>query len=271
MKKRSSTLVLILVFLLGLCILLYPLVANWWNGKAQYQVINDYENVLQQVPETDYSQFFHEAEIFNEKLASNHSPLILPVSLEEDYKNALKLPGTDVMAYINIEKLRVELPIYHGTSSSVLAVGVGHLEGTSLPVGGPGTHCVLSAHRGLPSSKLFSDLDQMEVGDLFTIKVLDRLMTYQVEEIQIVLPRELDTLGIEPGEDYVTLVTCTPYGINTHRLLVKGHRVDNVKIKPQVYVPNEANKVDPLIVTPIVAIPLLILMMIAVSIKYRKK
>ena len=271
MKKNHSTIVLILVFLLGLCIVLYPVVSNWWNSKVQSGVISNYESVLQEIPKTDYSPYFEKADAFNRRIASMSSPMGQVKELKEEYMDALVLPNTDIMGYIDIDKLKVELPIYHTTESSVLSVGVGHMEGTSLPVGGKGTHCALSAHRGLPSSKLFSELDEMEVGDLFTITVLDRLMTYQVDQIKIVLPDEIEDLRIDPDQDYVTLVTCTPYGINTHRILVRGTRVDNVKVKPQVYVPNEANKVDPLIVTPVVAIPLLIVMLIFVSIKYRKR
>ena len=270
MKKRASTIILILVFLVGLCILLYPIISNWWNSNLQATIITDYETVLNSMEKKDYSSYFDAADAFNEKLRNTASPLMKKDGYPE-YPDLLRIPESDVMGYINIDKIHVELPIYHTTSPEVLQVGVGHIEGSSLPVGGKGTHCALSAHRGLPSSKLFSDLDDMEVGDLFTITVLDRLMTYQVDQIKIVLPEEVEHLNIEDEEDYVTLVTCTPYGINTHRLLVRGTRVDNVKIKPQVYVPNEAIKVDPLIVTPIVAIPLLILMMISVSIKYRKR
>ena len=270
MKKHLSTIILILVFLLGLCILLYPMVANWWNSKVQSGVISDYESVLQKMEKEDYSQYFNEAEIFNERLLGMENPLWKTEDLVE-YQDILRIPSSDIMAYISIDRLKVELPIYHGTAPSVLQVGVGHMEGTSVPVGGLGTHCVLSAHRGLPSSKLFSDLDDMEKGDLFTITVLDRLLTYEVDQIKIVLPKELDDLAIEPDKDLVTLVTCTPYGINTHRLLVRGHRVDNVEVKPQIYVPNEAITVDPMVVAPIVAIPLVILLLILVAVKYRKK
>ena len=271
MKKNSSTFVLIVVFFLGLCILLYPMVANWWNSKLQVVAITDYQSVLQNIEKKDYSTYFEGADRFNETLMGMENPMAKTEDLYETYMDLLNLPGTDVMAYINIEKLKVELPIYHGTGAAVLNEGVGHLEGTSLPVGGKGTHAALSAHRGLPSSKLFSDLDEMQEGDLFTITVLDRLLTYQVDQVRIVLPQEIQDLKIDPEEDYVTLVTCTPYGINSHRLLVRGTRVDNVKIKPQIYVPNETIQVDPLIVTPVVAIPLLIVMMIAVAIKYRKR
>ena len=270
MKKHASTVVLILIFLLGLCILLYPIVANWWNSKVQVQVIANYESVIQQIDQNYYEKYFREADAFNEKLRSMEAPLYHAEELT-DYMDVLNIDGNGVMGYLNIEKLRVELPVYHTALPDVLNSGVGHIEGSSLPVGGKGTHCALSAHRGLPSAKLFSDLDEMEIGDIFTMTVLDRLMTYQVDQIKIVLPQELEELTIDPEQDYLTLVTCTPYGINTHRLLVRGTRVDNISVKPQLYVPNEAIKVDPLIVTPIVAIPLLIVLMIIVAIKYRKR
>ena len=271
MKKQASTIVLIFIFLLGLCILLYPMVANWWNSRIHITAISEYESVLHNVDKEDYSQYFQQADAFNEEIRNSGRILMLDEDLQNQYEKMLKIPDTSVMAYIQIEKLKVVLPIYHGTSNAVLTRGVGHLEGTSLPVGGPGTHCALSAHRGLPSSKLFSDLDDMEVGDHFIITVLDRLMTYEVDQIKIVLPEELSCLRIEPDQDLCTLVTCTPYGINTHRLLVRGHRVDNESAAPQIYVPNEAIKVDPLVVAPIVAIPLVILTMIGVAVKYRKK
>ena len=270
MKKYQSTILLLFMFILGLCILLYPLISNWWNGKVQTKMIENYETVLQTIDQEDYSKYFEEADAFNRELLEMDAPLYNEKQLK-NYENILNVPNTDVMGYIAIDKLQVELPIYHGTSEDVLSAGVGHLKGSSVPVGGVGTHCALSAHRGLPSSKLFSDLDQMEIGDLFTITVLDRLLTYQVDDIQIVLPKEVEHLKIDEDEDYVTLITCTPYGINTHRLLVRGTRVDNIKVKPQIYVPNEAIKVDPLIVAPIVAIPILILVMIVESIKYRKR
>ena len=181
----------------------------------------------------------------------------------------LKLSGTDIMGYVAIEKIKVEIPIYHGTEDAVLAAGVGHLEGTSLPIGGPSTHCALSAHRGLPSAKLFSDLDKLDTGDTFTITVLDQLITYEIDQIRIVLPHELENLKIEEGKDYCTLVTCTPYGINTHRLLVRGHRIDNLVERPKIHVKNDAMMVNPLVVAPIVAVPVLIIALMLMSIVHR--
>ena len=270
MKKRISTIILISIFVLGFLILMYPATANWWNTRNQAKDISNYQSVVQSVAKEDYSSYFAAADAFNEKLLNMSTPLHNTKELTE-YEDVLNFPSTDIMAYIVIDRLKVELPIYHGTSNAVLSSGVGHVEGSSVPVGGPGTHCALSAHRGLPSSKLFSDLDEMEVGDTFTITVLDRLLTYQVDQVKVVLPEEMDDLKIEPDKDYVTLVTCTPYGVNTHRLLVRGHRIENAEAEIEIYVPNEAIKVDPMIVAPIISIPLILLVLIAVAIKYRKK
>ena len=174
------------------------------------------------------------------------------------------------MGYLKIERIGVELPIYHGTSEMVLNVGVGHLEGTSLPVGGENTHSVMSAHRGLPSAKLFTDLDRLELGDTFQILILDQILTYQVDQIKIVTPKETNELMIVEGKDYCTLFTCTPYGINTHRLLVRGVRIETVKEKPILYVSNEAFRIEPLLVTPAVAAPILLVFLIHLLVKYRE-
>ena len=174
-----------------------------------------------------------------------------------------------IMGYITIEKLNVELPIYHGTSSDILNVACGHVEGSSLPVGGSSTHCVLSAHRGLPRAKLFTDLDRMEKGDIFTLSILDRKLTYQVDRISVVNPDELEELEIAEGQDRCTLLTCTPYGINSHRLLVRGTRIENAK--PAMYVISDAYKIDSLVATPVVAAPILLMLLIWLLVKYRHK
>ncbi len=270
MKKRCSTILLVLLFLAGLCVLIYPIAANFWNSKVQTRTISHYRSVLKSMETNDHSRYFEAADAFNLKLLQMDQPLYHTKELAE-YPELLKFPGTQIMGCITIDKLQIELPIYHGTSPQVLAAGVGHLEGTSLPVGGKGTHCVLSAHRGLPSSKLFSDLDKMEVGDRFTITVLDRLLTYQVEEIKVVLPKELDDLSIAEGEDRCTLVTCTPYGINTHRLLVRGIRVENAEARPQIQVFSDAVLMDPLAAAPIAAVPMLLLVLVFTAFKYRKR
>lgn len=256
MKKHLSTILLVLMFFVGLSVLLYPTVANYWNSKVQSRVIDDYESVMVNMDEKDYSGFFEEADNFNASLRNMEAPFYNTEKLT-DYGKILDINGTGVMGYIDIDKIKVEIPIYHGTSDAVLADGAGHLLGSSFPVGGRGTHCALSAHRGLPSSKLFSDLDELEIGDTFTITVLDRLLTYQVDQILIVEPEDMEALAIDPNEDYCTLVTCTPYGINTHRLLVRGTRIENAVEKPKIYVKNEADRVNPLLVAPFVFIPVL--------------
>lgn len=276
MKKHLSTILLVGVFLLGVGILLYPSVSDYWNSMHQTRAIGAYEDTLSGMTQKDYSEYFAQADVYNAALASLPSPLTEYEVLETlgempKYRDVLDVTGTGVMGYIDIDEIGVELPIYHGTDPSVLNVAVGHLEGTSLPVGGVGTHCVLSAHRGLPSARLFTDLDRLEVGDTFTITVLDRLLTYQVDQVLIVEPEQVEALAIDPNEDYCTLVTCTPYGINTHRLLVRGRRVENAEEKPAVYVPADMVQIDPLVVTPAVAAPMLLALLIFLLIRYRKR
>lgn len=270
MKNRHSSLILMIAFIAGLCILLYPSFANYWNTRGQAEIISNYESVLANLKQEDYSGYFLPAEEYNEQLLTITDRFSIDRSYP-GYEEILDIDGNGVMGYINIERIQQQIPIYHGTGDEALARGAGHMVGSSFPIGGIGTHCALSAHRGLPSAKLFTDLDEVEIGDVFTIFVLDRLLTYQIDQIKIVLPHEMNDLNIDPERDYCTLVTCTPYGINTHRLLVRGHRVENEVVKPQIYVPNEAMKIDPLIVAPIVAIPLVVLTMIGVAVKYRKK
>ena len=276
MKKHLSTILLVGVFLLGLGILLYPSVSDYWNSMHQTRAIGAYEDTLSNMTQKDYSEYFAQADAYNAALASLPAPLTgyeVLDTLEEvpKYRDVLDVTGTGVMGYIDIDEIGVELPIYHGTDPGVLNVAVGHLEGTSLPVGGVGTHCVLSAHRGLPSARLFTDLDRLKVGDTFTLTVLNRLLTYQVDQVLIVEPDQVEALAIDPSEDYCTLVTCTPYGINTHRLLVRGRRVENAEEKPVIYVPADMVRIDPLVVTPAVAAPMLLALLIFLLIRYRKR
>ena len=276
MKKHLSTILLVGVFLLGLGILLYPSVSDYWNSMHQTRAIGAYEDTLSNMTQKDYSEYFAQADAYNAALASLPTPLTgyeVLDTLEEvpKYRDVLDVNGMGIMGYIDIDEIGVELPIYHGTDPSVLNVAVGHLEGTSLPVGGVGTHCVLSAHRGLPSARLFTDLDRLKVGDTFTLTVLNRLLTYQVDQVLIVEPEQVEALAIDPNEDYCTLVTCTPYGINTHRLLVRGRRVENAEEKPVIYVPADMVQIDPLVVTPAVAAPMLLVLLIFLLIRYRKR
>lgn len=244
MKKRIiATILIILLFLAGLGIVLYPYVSEYVNAKHASRVVVNYDDTVKEITPEDFSQYFEVAEEYNERLRQNPNPFSED-NRTEGYETALNVDGSGMMGYLEIPKISVKLPFYHGTSGAVLNEAVGHLEGSSLPVGGEDTHVVLSAHRGLPSAKLFTDLPELGEGDIFILTVLDRKMTYQVDQTLTVLPTELEALEVEDGQDYVTLMTCTPYGINTHRLLVRGHRIENlpeeeVKSIPVVHVERE--------------------------------
>ena len=269
MRKHKTVIFLTLGFLVGICILLYPAFSDYWNSKTQSRAITNYESVLENLDEDAYKEIFEKAYAYNQALYETKYPLM-------DYKNVpgyyetLSVTDNDMIGYLKIDRIGVELPVYHGTSDAVLNKGVGHLEGSSLPVGGENTHCVMSAHRGLPSSKLFTDLDRMEIGDTFQIVVLNQILTYQVDFIKVIEPTDVADLQIIEGGDYCTLFTCTPYGINTHRLLVRGVRIETVKEKPVLYVSNEAFRIEPLLVTPAVAAPMLLVLLIHLLVKYRE-
>ena len=266
--KNKIGIVLVLMLFIGVCGLLYPAVSQYWNSKTQTRVVENYQDILKSLKKEDYTAFFEEAETYNGLLAKLDRPLFDYQELE-GYDNILNVTGNGIMGYIAIAKLGVELPLYHGISPEVLNIACGHLEGTSLPVGGESTHCVLSAHRGLPHAKLFTELDKMEVGDTFTITVLDRTVTYQVDQIKVVRPDEIDDIQIVPGEDLCTLLTCTPYGINSHRLLVRGTRIENAA--PVLHITSNAYRIDSLVATPIVAAPILLILLIVLMVKYRDK
>lgn len=262
MKRRRSTLILLLLFFVGLSVMLYPTLADYWNSKTQSEAIVDYQAMLERIPEADYSAYFAQAEEYNRALAELSSPLS-QFDRVEGYEETLDMNGNGMMGYLTIDKIGQELPVYHGTSDSVLSVAVGHLQGTSLPVGGEGTHAVVSAHRGLPTAELFTYLDRLEKGDTFQLAVLDRVLTYEVDQIRIVEPDNAEFIGIEDGKDYCTLLTCTPYGINSQRLLVRGKRVETVE-HTVIRVENQAYRVDTLIVMPVVALPMLVVLMLYV-------
>lgn len=273
MKKHFFSIVIFIMFIVGLSVLLYPAISEYINSKHASRVISEYNEKLSDSSEAELDAIFTAAENYNKLLNSNPSAFYEP-TLISGYEDTLDITGTGIMGYIDIDRINVELPIYHGIGKAVLQVGAGHLPGTSLPVGGESSHSVLSGHRGLPSAKLFTDLDELEVGDVFTITILNRCFTYEIDQIKIVLPEESDDLRIVDGKDYCTLLTCTPYGINTHRLLVRGVRVENTEVKKAgVFVKNEAFRIDPLIVAPIAAVPLLIITftLIFISDKRQKK
>lgn len=268
MKKSKVGILLVLILFAGVCIMIYPAVSQYWNSKTQSRVVENYQNVVTSLSEEEFETCFKEAELYNKELFELDDPFYDYKKIS-GYNNILNVSNVGIMGYITIEKLGVELPVYHGTSSDVLNIACGHLEGTSLPVGGQNSHCVLSAHRGLPRAKLFTDLDKMECGDTFTITVLNKTITYQVDQIKIVNPDEVRNLTIEEGQDRCTLLTCTPYGVNTHRLLVRGTRIENAK--PMIYVTSDAYKIDSIVATPIVAAPILLILLIYLLVKYRHK
>jgi sortase A len=238
------------------------------NSNTQPRALENYQAILDSLKEEDYSAFFQEAERYNKALNELKDHLADYRDLE-GYDRILNVSGNGIMGYVAIPKLSVELPVYHGISPEVLNIACGHLEGTSLPVGGENTHCVLSAHRGLPHAKLFTELDKMELGDTFTVTVLDQTVTYQVDQIKVVRPNEIDDVRIVGGQDLCTLLTCTPYGINSHRLLVRGRRIENAP--PVLYVTSDAYRIDSLVATPIVAAPILFVLLIVLMVKYRDK
>lgn len=262
MKKHLSTIILVLVLVLGLGIMLYPTVSDWWNSFHQTRAIASYSDAVATMDNELYDQLWQEAEAYNAALAQKANPYFFTEEDQALYDSTLNVSGTGIMGYIDIPEIKCTLPIYHGTSHAVLQIAVGHVEGTSLPVGGGGTHCVLSGHRGLPSARLFTDLDQLVAGDLFLLQILDETLTYEVDQIRIVLPTEVSDLTIEKGKDYCTLVTCTPYGVNSHRLLVRGHRVANEEAVAHVRVTADAIRIDPILVAPAAAAPMLLLLFI---------
>lgn len=221
---KKTTILVLLCFLIGLSLLLYPSVSNWWNLLHSSSVIVEYNAAQEELSAEDYEALFAAADDYNRNISEIDFPLMYCDQVA-GYEQVLNLDGSGVMGYIHIPKIKVKLPILHGTSEGVLQKAIGHLQGTSLPTGGAGNHCVLSAHRGLPSARLFTDLDQIKTGDDFTLTVLNRELHYEVDQILTVEPHEVEALYPVEGEDYCTLVTCTPYGVNSHRLLVRGRRI----------------------------------------------
>lgn len=257
------------MFIVGLSVLLYPAVSNYINQKHASRVISEYNDKSEKMRNDEIEKIFAKAQDYNRRLEKEPGGFYNPARVS-GYSETLDISGTGIMGYVDIDRIGVELPIYHTVDDSVLSIGAGHLEGTSLPVGGESTHCVLSGHRGLPSAKLFTDLDELEQGDEFTITVLNKKLTYRIDQIKTVLPTETDDLQIVKGKDYCTLMTCTPYGINSHRLILRGVRIETAEEKPGVFVKNEAFVIDPLVVTPIVAMPMLVIVLVFVIVKDRR-
>ena len=269
-KKNISTIILVLIFFVGLSLLLYPTISDYWNSFHQSRAIATYAEAVAELDDEDYEKMWQEAEAYNQKLSYQPNRWNLTEEEEEEYNRILDVGGTGIMGYIEIPEIKVSLPIYHGTDEGVLQIAVGHIPGSSLPVGGIGTHSVVSGHRGLPSAKLFTNLDELDEGDVFMIRVLDETLTYEVDMISIVEPDDLTGLEIDPELDLCTLVTCTPYGVNSHRLLVRGHRIPNLE-DDSIRVTADAMQVDRLIVASAIAVPILLILIIWVLVHYRKK
>ena len=257
------------IFIIGLSLLLYPTISEHINALHQTRAIQNYNEITDSMSDAQKEEALEAAREYNKKIASTEGVFFHP-ELVSGYNSTLDITGTGIMGYLTIEKIKVELPIYHSVDDDILQIAAGHLPGSSLPIGGEGTHSVLSGHRGLPSARLFTDLDKMELGDLFYITVLSEVLTYQVDQIKVVKPYEVDDLMIDPAEDYCTLFTCTPYGINSHRLLIRGRRIET-KEEMKIYVANDGFIVSPLIVAPIIAAPILLVLLIVLMFGGKKK
>lgn len=271
MKNKTVTLILALLFVIGLSLLLYPTVSDAWNSLHQSRAIAGYAEAVAQIDGAQYDRLWADARAYNAALIGDEDRLTPTEADTARYNSLLDAADNGILGYIEIPAIGVSLPIYHGTADTVLQIAIGHIEGTSLPVGGPGTHCVVSGHRGLPSAKLFTDLDKLEIGDTFLLRVLDEVLTYEVDAIHIVEPHEVELLAIEPGQDLCTLVTCTPYGVNSHRLLVRGRRVENEESAPAVRITADAMQIDPVLVAPAVAAPMLGVLFLALLLRTRRR
>lgn len=269
LKRNYITLILVIILLIGLGLLLYPTVSDYWNSLHQSRVIVGYQKSVADMEKDQYEQVLRDAAAYNEALSKIGVQWHMTDAQLEEYNRQLSVAQNGSMGYISIPSIDVELPIFHGTDLSILDRNIGHIEGSSLPVGGEGSHCVLSGHRGLPSARLFTDLDKLVVGDTFLLHVLDQVLTYEVDQIRIVEPDELSDLAIVPGKDLCTLVTCTPYGINTHRLLVRGHRIDNDPDARRVTA--DATQIEPTLVAPIIGTVIVLVLVAGVMLKPRKK
>lgn len=279
MKKNRgnsmTTLFLVLMLFAGLSLLLYPTVSNYWNSLHQSRAIAAYVEQVAQIDNETFDQLREQARAYNRTLVGKAYRYDMTRQEREEYLGLLNVSGNGIIGYIEIPDIHCELPIYHGTDADALQIGVGHIEGSSLPVGGESTHCAISGHRGLPSAKLFSDLDKLTVGDRFILRVLDDTLTYEVDQIHTVLPGEMDELEIVEGEDYCTLVTCTPYGVNTHRLLVRGYRVENSTDKEPARVATDETRTEPLgkisILLPVLVFAILLMLLLVFLLPKRKK
>ena len=271
MKRRKMdklSLIMLLMLLIGIGLLAYPSVANYWNQFHQSRAIMSYSESVDNMSAEEYERILKSAREYNERLAERGLHWVMTDADREAYEKELNIDGSGIMGYISMPKFHIRVPIYHGTEESVLQVAIGHLEATSLPVGGESTHAQVSGHRGLPSARLFTDLDKIREGDTWTITILNETLTYECDQIRIVEPEDLSELQIVEGEDLCTLITCTPYGINTHRLLVRGHRVPNANGTADVTA--DGIQIEPVYIAPVLAVPALILLLIVLLLSTRK-
>ena len=268
-KKHFVTLIIVLVFIVGLGLLLYPSIANYWNSFHQTRAIMGYAETVSKMDPKDYDKILKSAKAYNKRLGQTGIIWNLSDDQKKEYNKQLNVDKSGIMGYISIPKIHVKLPIYHGTKDTVLQVAIGHLEGTSLPVGGKSSHCVVSGQRGLPSAKLFSDIDKIKEGDTWTMTILNETLTYEADQIRIVEPNDLSNLQIKKGKDYCTLVTCTPYGVNTHRLLVRGHRIPNLNGDADVIA--DAMQIEPVYIAPFVAAPILLILILMLLLRTGKR
>lgn len=260
LKKNFSTVILLLIALIGAGLIAYPSFANWWNSFHQARAVASYMETVTNLSTEEYEKMIRNAEAYNARIAKTGIQWNQTEEQLKEYNKQLHINDSGIMGYVDIPKVNIKLPIYHGTDEAILQVAVGHLAGTSLPVGGKSTHCVISGHRGLPSARLFTDIDKLIEGDTFTMTVLNRTVTYEVDQIRIVEPTDLSDLQIVKNKDFCTLVTCTPYGINTHRLLVRGHRVDNAQGDANVIA--DAMQIETIFIAPFIAGPILVILII---------
>lgn len=270
MKKHLFTVIIVCVFLLGLSLLLYPTVSDWWNTFHQSRAVASYIEKVSTMEDDEYNNILNQAREYNSTVADKGVKFRLSDDELKKYESVLNITDSGIMGYVEIPKINCKLPIYHGIDDSVLQVAIGHIAGTSLPVGGESSHCVISGHRGLPSARLFTDIDKLNQGDTFAIHVLDETLYYEVDQIRIVKPEQTENIRITKGEDYCTLVTCTPYGVNSHRLLVRGHRLQNQK-DSSVRVTADAIQYEPIIIVPFIALPILIVLIIIFIIRDRRR
>lgn len=261
-RKNFSTVLLLVTLMIGISLLLYPTISDYWNSFHQSRAIAGYAEAVAEMDTVDYEKIWNDAVEYNKELQTRSNHWFLTEEQQEEYESMLNVSGNGIMGYIEIPSIKVSLPIYHGVDEGILQVAIGHIEGSSLPVGGKGSHCVISGHRGLPSAKLFMDLDQLAEGDIFMLRVLDETLTYEVDQILIVEPSDMSSLEFDEEKDYCTLVTCTPYGINSHRLLVRGHRVANLEESEEIRVTADAQQIDPVLITPALAGILLVLLLL---------